>query len=121
VAGPRTQKTPRLACRFYRSSTGNEPLREWLKTLPAEVRQEIGSDIQQVQWRWPVGKPLVDGFGGGLFEVRTTVRGSIYRVLFCLDGSTMVLLHAFKKTSRQTPRPDLELARKRQKEVEDDS
>jgi phage-related protein len=121
MAGSSRQKTARLACRFYRTSTGNEPLRDWLKSLPAEVRKEIGSDIQQVQWRWPVGKPLVDGFGGGLFEVRTAVHGGIYRVLFCLDGSTMVLLHAFKKTSRQTPKPDLELARKRKKELEEDS
>ncbi len=68
-----------------------------------------------------MGKPLVDGFGGGLFEVRTTAHGSIYRVLFCLDGSTMVLLHAFKKTSRQTPKPDLDLARTRKKELEDES
>jgi len=121
VAGKRRQKTPTLACRFYRTDAGNEPVRDWLKSLPAEIRKEIGSDVQQVQWRWPVGKPLVDGFGGGLFEVRTTAHGSIYRVLFCLDGSTMVLLHAFKKTSRQTPKPDLDLARTRKKELEDES
>jgi phage-related protein len=121
VPGNGRQKTLALTCRFYRTSTGNEPVRDWLKALPSEVRKEIGSDIQQVQWRWPVGKPLVDGFGGGLFEVRTTAHGGIYRVLFCFVGSTMVLLHAFKKTSRQTPKADLDLARKRKKELEDDS
>ena len=121
VAGASREKTPRFACRFYRTDAGSEPVRDWLKSLPTEVRKDIGSDIQQVQWRWPLGKPLVDAFGGGLFEVRTSFGGDIYRVLFCLDGSTMVLLHAFKKTSRQTPKPDLELARKRKKELEDDS
>lgn len=121
VAGRSKQKTPRLACRFYRTEAGNEPVREWLKSLPPEVRKDIGSDIQQVQWRWPVGKPLVDGFGGGLFEVRTDFDGDIYRVLFCLDDVTMVLLHGFKKKSRRTPKPDLDLARKRQRTLEDDS
>jgi phage-related protein len=86
-----------------------------------EVRKEIGSDIQQVQWLWPVGKPLVDGFGRGLFEVRTGLDGDIYRVLFCIDESTMVLLHGFKKKSQRTPKPDLDLAKKRQKEVENAS
>jgi phage-related protein len=109
-----------LSCRFFRTSAGNEPVREWLKSLPAHVRKEIGSDIQQVQWRWPVGKPLVDAFGDGLFEVRTSVRDAIYRVLFCLDGGTMILLHAFAKKSRRTPAPDLDLARKRKKELEED-
>ena len=109
---------PKLACRFYRTDTGNEPVREWLKAVPAKVRKEIGSDIQTVQWRWPLGKPLVDGLGEGLFEVRSDLDGSIYRVLFCLDGSTMVLLHAFAKKSQKTPTADLELARKRQREEE---
>jgi phage-related protein len=120
VAGTSKEKTPRLACRFYRTDAGSEPVRDWLKSLPTEVRQDIGSDIQQVQWRWPVGKPLVDGFGGSLFEVRTSFESEIYRVLFCLDGSTMVLLHGFKKKSQRTPTSELDLARKRQRKLEED-
>ncbi len=92
-----------------------------MKNLDPDIRKEIGSDIQVVQWRWPIGKPLVDGFGDGLFEVRTSFDDDIYRILFCLDGSTMVLLHGFKKKSRKTPKRDLDLARKRQKQVEEDS
>lgn len=121
MAGASKPKLPVLGCRFYRTAAGNEPVREWLKSLPAEARKEIGSDVQQVQWRWPVGKPLVDGFGGGLFEVRTSFESDTYRVLFCLDGATMVLLHGFKKKRQRTPQPDLDLARKRQKEVEENS
>jgi phage-related protein len=120
VAGKNKREAPSLTCRFYRTDGGSEPVRDWLKSLPAAVRKEIGSDIQQVQWRWPVGKPLVDGLGSGLFEIRTTAGGDIYRVLFCFDGSTLVLLHGFKKKSRQTPKPDLDLARKRKKELEED-
>jgi phage-related protein len=108
--------------RSQRSSAGsigrhpeNEPVREWLKSLPAEARLEIGSDIAQVQWRWPFGKPLVDGFGAGLFEVRTSWNGNIYRVLFCFAGTTLVLLHGFQKKSQRTPKADLDLARRRMK------
>ena len=115
VSGSGIRKEPKLDCRFYRTAFGAEPVRAWLKSLDPEVRREIGSDIQHVQWTWPVGMPLVDGFGRGLFEVRTNVNGNIYRVLFCLDGSTMVLLHAFAKKSQKTPKPDLDLARRRQK------
>jgi phage-related protein len=44
----------------------------------------------------------VGTFGGGVYEVRTALDGNIYRVLFCLEDSTMVLLHAFmKKTETQ--------------------
>ena len=108
-------KKPSLDCRFYRTTSGNEPVREWLKSLPAEARVEIGSDVAQVQWRWPIGKPLVDGFGDGLFEVRTSWNGNIYRVLFCFAGKTIVLLHGFQKKSQKTPKTDLDLARRRMK------
>lgn len=114
------QKKPKLTCRFFVTDAGNEPVREWLKDLEDEVRKEIGSDIQVVQWRWPIGMPLVGGFGDGLFEVRTSFNDEIYRVLFCLDGSTMVLLHGFKKKAQRTPKRDLDLARKRQKQVVED-
>jgi phage-related protein len=110
-----TAKKPALDCRFYRTTSGNEPVREWLKSLPAEARVEIGSDIAQVQWRWPIGKPLVDGFGEGLFEVRTSWNGNIYRVLFCFASKTIVLLHGFQKKSQKTPKADLDLARRRMK------
>ena len=119
-AAKKKQTKPTLHCRFFVTDAGNEPVRDWLKGLDPKVRQEIGSDIQLTQWRWPIGKPLVDGFGEGLFEVRTSLDDDIYRVLFCLDGSTMVLLHGFKKKGQKTPKRDLDLARKRQKKVKED-
>jgi phage-related protein len=112
------RKRPVLDCAFYRTAGGTEPVRQWLKSLRPEVRKEIGADIQQVQWTWPVGKPLVDGFGDGLFEVRSNLDSNIYRVLFCLEGSTMVLLHGFQKKTQKTPKSDLDLARRRRKEAE---
>lgn len=115
------QTKPTLTCRFFKTSAGNEPVRDWLKDLPAPVRKEIGSDIQSTQWRWPVGKPLVDGFGEGLFEVRTNYDKNFYRVLFCLEGSEMVLLHGIMKKTNATPPQDVELARKRMREEEEES
>lgn len=109
----------RLTCRFYRSDQGNEPVRDWLKTLTIEVKTEIGADIERVQWRWPVSKPLVDGLGGGLYEVRTKVASVQYRVLFCIKESTMVLLHGFVKKARTAP-GEIALGRARQKAVEEE-
>jgi phage-related protein len=76
---------------------GHEPVREWLLSLEASARREIGSDIRRVQWRWPIGKPLVEGLGGGLYEVRTFHRGNSYRVFFCIDARDMILLQGILK------------------------
>jgi len=119
---------PLLRVRFYRTPTGARPVRDWLLSLPKEVRREIGADIGRVQWQWPTGKPLVDGFGGGLYEVRTSYEGEQYRVLFYVEGdalvlvlgesrrASMVLVHGIHKKTRQTPTAVLGLARKRMKE-----
>ena len=113
----RSSQGPRLGCAFYRTEVGHEPVRAWLRELGKEVSKEIGSDVLTVQWNWPVGKPLVDGLGGGLYEVRSTHQRKEYRVFFCISASTMVLLHGIVKKTRTTPRADLELARKRLREV----
>jgi phage-related protein len=33
--------------------------------------------------------------------------------MFCVEGSTMLLLHAFQKKTQQTPPSEIKLARKR--------
>jgi phage-related protein len=93
----------------------SEPVREWLQSLPKQIRHKVGTNVQAVQWRWPVGLPLVGGFGSGLYEVRTSVDDEIYRVFFCNIQHTMVLLHGFMKKTQQTPKVELDLARKRQR------
>src|SRR5258708_38817368 len=55
---------------FFATSPGAEPVRAWLKTLPAAERKLIGEDIKTVQFRWPLGMPLVRNLGSSLWEVR---------------------------------------------------
>ena len=56
--------------------------------------------------------------GDGLFEVRSHLGdGRIGRVLFGIVGGSMVLLHGFVKKTQTTPKGELELARKRLKEI----
>lgn len=52
---------------FFKTDAGNEPARQWLKSLPREERHSIGEDLLTVQHAWPVGKPLVDHLGDGIW------------------------------------------------------
>ena len=104
---------------FYRSEAGNEPVRDWLGRLPEGNRRAIGMDLQRVQYRWPVGMPLVRPMGKGLFEVRTALPDkTIARVLICFHRGELYALHGFVKKSQKTPSADLKLAGERKKEVE---
>jgi phage-related protein len=99
---------------FFQTETGNEPVRDWLKEQPRADQKAIGADILAVQWKWPVGKPLVDSLGGGLWEVRSSLGTRIARVFFVVVNEEIVLLHGMIKKSRTAPKKDLDLARGRQ-------
>lgn len=108
---------------FYRSEAGTEPVRGWLKSdeFSADDRRRIGEDIKTVEFGWPVGMPTCRALGGGLWEVRSSLKGRIARILFCIDDGRMVLLHGFIKKAQRTPAGDLALAMKRKRSVETDT
>ena len=110
------QKIPLV---FYRTAAGREPVREWYKAQSKEDRNTLGADLQRVQWRFPVGMPLCRPMGAGLHEVRTALANNrIARVLIAMHRGQLVALHAFIKKTATTPDSDLQLARKRLKEIE---
>ena len=106
-------KDVRLVVAFYREASGKEPVRDWLRSLDRASKRILGEDIKTVQFAWPLGMPLVRGLSGGLWEVRSRLRDTTARVIFIIEGGTMILLHGFIKKSRATPKLDLDLSRKR--------
>ena len=112
--GPR--KSPVV---FYRTRSGNEVVRNWLRSLDEKDRNAIGQDLMRVQYRWPIGMPLCRPMGDGLWEVRSDLPSrTIARTLFCIKGDEILVLHGFIKKTQKTPDMDLELARRRKKEFE---
>ncbi len=104
---------------FYRTRGGAEVVRDWLRDLDEPDRHAVGLDLMRVQFRWPVGMPLCRAMGDGLWEVRTSLPSSqIARMLFCVVGSRIVVLHGFIKKTQKTPGDELALARRRKREFE---
>ena len=63
--------------------------------------------------------PLVRPLGKGLFEVRSSLPdGTIARVMICFHDGELYALHGFIKKTQTTPASDMEIARKRQKDVQ---
>lgn len=111
---------PMFAAYFFKTMAGNVPVLEWLKSMQPEDRRIIGKDIHKVELAGPqIGKPTVDRFGDGLFEIRSTIMEgrAEARILFTISGRSLLLLHGFVKKSRTTPRHEIELARQRMAEA----
>ena len=102
---------------FYSTTSRREPVREWLKSLSKDDEKEIGEDIKTVQYGWPIGMPMVENLGEGLWEIRTTLKDRISRVIIAVEDDKIILLDGFIKKTQKTPKDDLRLARKRLREI----
>ncbi len=106
-----------LPVRFFRTETGNEPVRSWIRSLSGVEKQRIGIDIKTVQFGWPLGMPLVRNLSPGIWEIRTYLEKKISRVLITVFEGEIVLLHGFIKKTNKTPNDDLDLAIRRMKQI----
>lgn len=113
-----TKRTTPLEVFFYKTISGKEPVREWLKSLQKEDMRTVGFDIKTVQYGYPIGMPLTRVLHGtnGLEEVRCNISNGIARVIFFVENNKMILLHAFIKKSQETPQKELDVAIKRYKD-----
>ncbi len=108
---------PALSVQFFRTSKDNEPVREWLKQMKKSECKIIGEDIKLVQFRWPLGMPLVRKMDSDLWEVRSKLPdGKIARIFFTIKSTQMIVLHGFIKKSQKTPLKEIELANSRKKQ-----
>jgi phage-related protein len=113
-----TLKQERNSCEgyqvvFYRSASGREPVRQWLKKLDPVNRKRIGEDLYTLQLGWPIGMPLARKIEPDLWELRSKIVHGITRIMFTENRGRLILLHGFIKKSKKLPAADLKLARKR--------
>jgi len=106
-----------IPVRFFRLDSGREPVRDWLRGLARDARKAIGEDIKTVQMAWPLGMPIVRKLDVDLWEVRSNLRTGIARTIFTLYADSIVLLHGFVKKAQKTPKPDLDLAKRRLRQL----
>lgn len=94
-------------------------IEEW----PAKIRAKFTLITELIEEFGPheVGMPHISPFGKGLFEIRAKGSEGIGRAIFCLmNGKVVMILSGFIKKTQKTPPRELELAKKRMKEVKED-
>lgn len=99
---------------FYSERVEEETLR-----FPSGVLAHLLHILDLVEEFGPnLGKPHTAPIGKGLFEIRAKGNEGIGRSLFCTrKGKEIVILHSFVKKTQRTPKKELDIARKRMKEI----
>lgn len=91
-----------------------------IESWPVDILADYARLVELLVEHGPsLRMPHSKAFGDGLFELRPRGKAGIGRAFYCfLVGKRVVVLHAFIKKSQQTPERELNLARKRFKEVQ---
>jgi phage-related protein len=100
---------------FYRTAAGASPVQKYLDGLPMVEGAKITAALEDIEKNGLVGSAVrVRPIEGELWELKID-RHRIFYVL--LRGPELVLLHAYWKQSQKAPRNEIEIARRRMKEI----
>ncbi|TFH85963.1 type II toxin-antitoxin system RelE/ParE family toxin [Billgrantia azerbaijanica] len=93
---------------------------EEILAMPPKIQARMLRLLELVEQHGAnLGPPHTESMGDGLFEIRAKAKEGFGRSLFCyMEGRRIVILYAFVKKSQKTPRKAIELARVRQREVQ---
>ena len=96
-------------------------VRSVIQEFPEDIRRELGKAIFELQkgikLQMPLSRPMPD-VGSGVHEIRVKDRSGIYRAFYVTVSERGILVfHVFKKTTQTTPSREIDLGRKRLKEL----
>jgi hypothetical protein len=100
---------------FYREDEGTLPVRNWMESLPEDIRGKVIARIDLLKQGGPtLDFPYTSQIEGRLREVRLRVGKTRYRVLYFFDKArTAILLHGFTKNSAAVEEGDKRIGRGR--------
>jgi phage-related protein len=90
-----------------------------LRSFPEDARRQAGQQLFQVQLgEDPEDWKPMDTVGAGVREIRIRDESGIYRVMYVTKFANAVcVLHCFQKKTRKTAPADLDLVKRRYKEL----
>ena len=88
-------------------------------SLPKDLLTDFFTIQKMMAGNGPnLGLPYTRAMGNRLFEIRLEAKDNIARVFYCtIEKHEILVLHSFVKKTRATPDRELQLARKRLKEI----
>jgi len=112
---------PRTKVVFYQEDDGTVPLLEWFDTLQTRAQDKCRLRIERLAERGhELRRPEADYLRDGISELRVSLQGLQYRMLYFFHGTTAaVLSHGITKERRVPPR-EIDLAIRRKRTFEQD-
>lgn len=104
---------------FFTSSSGRKYAEVFINHLSLDERGHILGIFEDIkQYGFSALGCRFRQIEGKLWEIKIETKGGGYRFFYVmLSGEMMMVLHAYRKQGQRAPRNELEVAKKRMKEV----
>lgn len=115
------QKCTELDTVKFRNVRFHPKAREEISSYPEKIKKDIGYLLYLLQVGSELTMPhsrMMNAIDSGVSELRVRESSGAYRVFYCMKSEFGILVfHAFKKKTAKTPPHEIDLARKRMKEM----
>jgi phage-related protein len=96
---------------YYTDAHGRSPVEDFVNELPVQDQVAVARLLSLLEeFGTSLGRPYVRYVEGKLWELRPRAVRLLY---FAHTGRRFVILHAFRKKSRKTPRKHISIAQRR--------
>ena len=104
---------------FFETPNGKSPIKKFIDSLSTADQARFTEVHDAIStYGFAAVRIIFKPIDGKLWEIKFRSSGAGYRIFYVmLEKDLMVWLHAFSKKSQKTPKIELEIARKRMKEV----
>lgn len=93
---------------FFRTARGDQPVADYIREVPEKERGAIDGLLVDLRnngrLEYPHGRKMV-GYKN-LYEIRY----KRHRIFYFYHGTEIILTHAFKKQSKETPKKEIDVA-----------
>lgn len=104
--------------RILQNKQRHEVVKDFVDKLPKIPGTKLGRQLDLLEeFGNELGMPHVKSLGDGLLELRVRGKQEVRVFYAFIVGKRIILLHGFIKKTQETPKKELDIARKRQSEI----
>ena len=97
---------PQTKLLFFQEAEGSVPVLDWLRTIPPKARDKCRVKLARLaELGHELRRPEADLLRDKIYELRTSLRGINYRILYFFHGNTAAIVaHGIIKESAVPPK-----------------
>jgi len=102
---------PQTEVVLFAEDDGSCPLLEWLDGLSTKAQDKCVARIERLTaMGHELRRPEADFLRDGIYELRTSLQGIQYRMLYFFHENRVILSHGLIKRQREVPPREIDLA-----------